>query len=72
MLFSFIASNSENFLTNYPPTHNFIVRKVYVRWWEKYTLPEKDYPKIMTNCNPQKIQDPQAQTQFLLHKSRNH
>jgi hypothetical protein len=32
---------------------------------------KKDYPKITTNYSPQKIQDPQAQAQFLLYKSRN-
>lgn len=31
--------------------------------------PKKDYPKITTNCSPQKIQDPHTQAQFLLHKS---
>jgi hypothetical protein len=42
----------------------FLVRQIYVRWWEKYMVDTSEYPKMISNCN---LLDPQTKTPFILH-----
>jgi hypothetical protein len=41
----------------------FLIRQIYVRWWEKYIVNTSDYPKMISDCN---LLDPQTNTPFLL------
>ena len=42
----------------------FLIRQIYVRWWEKYIVNTSEYPKMISDCN---LLDPQTKTPFLLH-----
>ena len=42
----------------------FLVRQIYVRWWEKYIVDTSEYPKMISDCN---LLDPQTKTPFILH-----
>ena len=44
----------------------FLIRQIYVRWWEKYIVNTSEYPKMIYDCN---LLDPQTKTPFLLHSS---
>ena len=48
------------------PSHRFIFRQIYVRWWEKYIFDTSDYPKMISDCN---LIDPQTGSPFVLQKS---
>jgi hypothetical protein len=41
----------------------FLIRQIYVKWWEKYIVNTSDYPKMISDCN---LLDPQTNTPFLL------
>jgi hypothetical protein len=42
----------------------FLVRQIYVRWWEKYMVNISEYTKMIANCN---LLEPQTKTPFILH-----
>jgi hypothetical protein len=42
----------------------FLVRQIYVRWWEKYIIDTSEYLKMILDCN---LLDPQTKTPFILH-----
>ena len=44
----------------------FLIRQIYVRWWEKYIVNTSEYPKMISDYN---LLDPQTKTPFLLHSS---
>ena len=46
------------------PSQKFIVRQIYVRWWEKYIVDTSKYPKMISDCN---LLDPQTKSPFILH-----
>ena len=45
------------------PSHRFIVRQIYVCWWEKYIVDTGDYQKMISHCN---LLDPQTRFPFVL------
>jgi hypothetical protein len=46
------------------PSPRFIIRQIYVRWWEKYIVDTSEYPKMISDCN---LLDPQTKFPFMLH-----
>jgi hypothetical protein len=38
-------------------SYRFIVRQIYVHWWEKYIVDTSEYPKMISDCN---LLDPQT------------
>ena len=46
------------------PSQKFIVRQIYVRWWEKDIVDTSEYPKMISDCN---LLDPQTKSPFILH-----
>jgi hypothetical protein len=42
----------------------FLIRQIYVRWWEKYMVNTSEYPKMISDCN---LLDPQTKTPFILY-----
>ena len=46
----------------------FLVRQIYVRWWEKYIVDTSGYPKMISDCN---LLDPQTKTPFILQSPYN-
>ena len=42
----------------------FIVRQIYVRWWEKYIVDTSEYPKMISDYN---LLDPKTKSPFILH-----
>jgi hypothetical protein len=42
----------------------FLVRQIYVRWWEKCIVDTSEYPKMISDYN---LLDPQTKTPFILH-----
>ena len=45
-------------------SRKFLVRQIYVRWWEKYIVDTSEYPKMISDCN---LLDPQTKAPFILH-----
>ena len=47
----------------------FLIRQIYVRWWEKYMVNTSEYPKMISDCN---LLDPQTKTKspFKSNKSK--
>ena len=48
----------------FSPSRKFIVRQIYVHWWEKYIVDTSEYPKMISDCN---LLDPQTKSPFKLH-----